>query len=447
MIYRLHLFRLCQLALLLFASHYAFSDGTDVAQQSTKTIGDHACAESSLCAIGVQVGVRPHYLIDVMAPGELKETLQSCEHGPFRKTDFSIAHRGAPLQFPEHTRESYMAAARLGAGIIECDVTFTKDKELVCRHSQCDLHTTTDILLTPLAKTCRGPFQAAQFDTKGNLVTPASVECCTSDITLAEFKTLKGRMDNHDPRATTPEQYLGFQDIGQNNLYAEPGTLMTHRESIDLFTALQVKMTPELKPPQVPMPFEGFTQENYARKLIAEYEAAEINPEDVYAQSFYLDDILYWIKETPAFGNQAILLEGRDSLSDFDSRNIDEHSPSLKAISDMGVNIIAPPMWMLLEVEDGAIVPSAYARAAQSAGLNIIPWSIERSGPLASGGGYYYQSLNGQNPNPVAPHDGVIASDGDLMRVLHALTTQVGISGIFSDWPGTVTYYANCMGL
>lgn len=26
-------------------------------------------------------------------------------------------------------------------------VTFTKDKELVCRHAQCDLHTTTNILV------------------------------------------------------------------------------------------------------------------------------------------------------------------------------------------------------------------------------------------------------------------------------------------------------------
>ena len=37
----------------------------------------------------------------------------------------------------------------MGAGIIECDVTFTKDRELVCRHSQCDLHTTTNILTVP----------------------------------------------------------------------------------------------------------------------------------------------------------------------------------------------------------------------------------------------------------------------------------------------------------
>ena len=37
------------------------------------------------------------------------------------------------MQYPEHTIESYKAAALQGAGIIECDVTFTKDKELICK--------------------------------------------------------------------------------------------------------------------------------------------------------------------------------------------------------------------------------------------------------------------------------------------------------------------------
>ena len=41
---------------------------------------------------------------------------------------FSIGHRGGgPLQFPEHTKESHEAGARMGAGILECDVTFTSD--------------------------------------------------------------------------------------------------------------------------------------------------------------------------------------------------------------------------------------------------------------------------------------------------------------------------------
>ena len=94
----------------------------------------HRRSESS-----VQLGPRLFFLVNEMEDGRLKRQLQKCTTGPFKKSDFSIGHRGAALQFPEHTRESYEAGARMGAGILECDVTFTKDKQLVCRHAQNDL--------------------------------------------------------------------------------------------------------------------------------------------------------------------------------------------------------------------------------------------------------------------------------------------------------------------
>ena len=156
--------------------------------------------------LNIQVGPRPYFLVADMDDSPLKKRLgsQECRNKPFRKTDFSIGHRGAPLQVPEHTRESYEAAARMGAGIVECDVTFTRDKELVCRHSQNDLHTTTNILLVPeLAVKCTTPFTPATFDADGNRLTAANAECRTSDITLAEFRTLKGKMDAFDPDART----------------------------------------------------------------------------------------------------------------------------------------------------------------------------------------------------------------------------------------------------
>ncbi|MGC4091176.1 MAG: glycerophosphodiester phosphodiesterase family protein [Polyangiaceae bacterium] len=141
--------------------------------------------------INVQLGPRPYYLVEDMDESPLKDKLASCSEKEQKPSDFSIGHRGAALQFPEHTKESYQAAARMGAGIIECDVTFTKDRQLVCRHSQCDLHTTTNILATPLAAKCSQPFSPADPATGK----PASANCCTSDITLAEFKTLCGKMD------------------------------------------------------------------------------------------------------------------------------------------------------------------------------------------------------------------------------------------------------------
>ncbi len=381
-------------------------------------------------AASVQVGSRPYYLIDRMADSPLKEKLLSCANMPFTKTDFSIGHRGASLQFPEHTVEAYKAAARQGAGIVECDVTFTKDKELVCRHAQNDLHTTTNIVTSDLAEKCTTPFKAARWGRE------ASAECRTSDITLAEFRTLDGKMDASNNQAKTPAEYLKGTANWRTDLYAgEGGKLMTHAESIKLFKELGVKFTPELKAPSVAMPFNGFTQEAYAQKMIDEYKAAGVPASDVFPQSFHLHDVFYWINNEPEFGKQAVFLDDRMD-NDLNINDPATFKPSMKELTDKGLNYIAPPMWALLTLKDGKIVPSEYAKQAKAAGLKIITWSLERSPPLATGGGYYYQSITD-----------VINTDGKLFEVVHALANDVGVTGIFSDWPATVTYYANCMGL
>jgi glycerophosphoryl diester phosphodiesterase len=379
----------------------------------------------------IEVGPRPYFLIEQMKGGPLKSKLQSCAGGDFKRTLFSIGHRGAPLMFPEHTRESYVAAARMGAGILECDVTFTRDKQLVCRHAQNDLHTTTNILATPLAARCTKPFTPASGDA------PATAECRTSDIALAEFRTLKGKMDAADKKAKTAKAYMDGTAKWRTDLYAiSAGTLMTHAESIALFKSLGAKFTPELKAPAVDMPFDGFSQEDYAQKLIDEYKAAGIPPSDVWPQSFNLDAVRYWIENEPDFGRQAVYLDGRYRDKRFDPMKPATHKPSMAELKKMGVNYIAPPMWMLVTVRDGAIVPSPYTKAATDAGLKIITWTLERSGPLGKGGGWYYQSVKDAT-----------TSDGVMYELLDVLAQDVGIEGIFSDWPATVTYYASCMGL
>ncbi len=380
-------------------------------------------------AVNIQLGPRPFFLVEDMADGPLKTKLQSCSNGPFTRTTFSIGHRGAPLMFPEHTKESYEAAVRMGAGVVECDVTFTKDKELVCRHAQNDLHTTTNILATPLAAKCTKPFTPFDAITR----TPASAECRTSDITLAEFKTLRGKMDASNPMAGTVAQYMAGTANWRTDLYSGPtsGTLMTHRESIELFKRLGVKMTPELKSASVTMPFDGFTQQAYAQKMIDEYRAAGVRPGEVFAQSFNKDDVLYWVRNEPAFGAQAVFLDGANNVSELPDLD------KLRAYHKEGIRIVAPPIYALLDTRDGKIVASNYARNAKSAGLGIITWSLERSGLMATGnGGWYYQTVNN-----------AMRREGDTMQALDVLAKDVGIVGIFSDWPATVTYYANCMGL
>jgi glycerophosphoryl diester phosphodiesterase len=39
--------------------------------------------------ISIQLGPRPMYLVDAMDDSLLKKTLQKCESGPFKKSDFS----------------------------------------------------------------------------------------------------------------------------------------------------------------------------------------------------------------------------------------------------------------------------------------------------------------------------------------------------------------------
>lgn len=390
------------------------------------------------------LGPRPYYLVEDMDEGKLKKALQQCQNKDFFKTDFSIGHRGAPMQFPEHTKESYEAAALMGAGILECDVTFTKDRELVCRHSQCDLHTTTNIVATELGQKCTQPFTPAD-PLSG---TPASAQCCTSDITLAEFKTLCGKMDAANNNATTAQAYLGGTADWRTDLYSSCGTLLSHKESIELFKDLGTKYTPELKSPSVAMPFEGeYTQQDYAQQMIDEYKQAGVHPKNVFAQSFDLNDVLYWIANEPWFGKQAVFLDGRYDLAGFDHRDASTWQPSMEELVAAEVKIIAPPIWMLVEVVDGKMQPSLYAKEARAAGLDIITWSFERDGPLANGGGWYYQTLNGLNPNPDSIEPIVINNDGDMYDVLHVLAKKVGVIGIFSDWPATVSYYANCMNL
>ncbi|MGO1659306.1 MAG: glycerophosphodiester phosphodiesterase family protein, partial [Marinobacter sp.] len=199
-----------------------------------------------------------------------------------------------------------------------------------------------------------------------------------------------------------------------------------------LIKELGLKFTPELKTPVVEMPFEGdYTQEDYARQMINEYTAAGVSPEDVWPQSFLLDDVVFWVNQMPEFGRQAVFL---------DEKSNDPENTSMaymESLTQQGVPILAPALWKMLTLDaHKKIVPSEYALNAKAAGLDLIGWSLERSGPLNEGGGWYYQSISD-----------AINNDGDIYTVIDVLAREIGVIGLFSDWPATTTHYANCMGL
>lgn len=350
-----------------------------------------------------------------------------------RPSKLSIGHRGGGTLFiPEETVESQRAGARMGAGILECDVAFTADRQLVCRHDFCDLHATTNIVTVPeLNAKCTQPFRPA------NGTEPASAKCCTSDITLAEFKTLCSKMDGVNASATTPADFLHATPSFRTDLYAQCGTVISHKEYITLVDSLGLDFSPELKRPAVAMPFQGnYTQEDFAQQMIDEYKAAGIAPSRVWLQSFQLSDVLYWLRADPDFGRQAIYLDANGDTDDKFPLAVG----NLSVVAAKGVKIVAPPLYYLVTVdaETKKIVPSIYATTAKELGLKIITWSLERSGLLGDGshGGYYYHSIAN-----LTNHDGIV------YNLLDVLVRQVGVIGVFSDWSATVTYYANCFGI
>jgi glycerophosphoryl diester phosphodiesterase len=321
----------------------------------------------------------------------------------------------------------------MGAGIQECDVTFTKDKQLVCRHDQCDLHTTTNVVSIPeLNAKCTKPFSPAKNGSA------ASATCCTSDFTLAEIKTLCAKMDASNASATTAADFLGGTPGYRTDLYAKGrcSRVLTMGEYIKLVDGLGLQFTPELKTPRVPMPFPSgsdYTQAKFAQQAVDEFKAAGIQPGRVWLQSFLYDDLLYWLKAEPAFAKQAILLD-----ESADTAPMAQSVANLTTYAAAGVRVVAPPLPYLVTVEAGKIVPSEYAKTAKKLGLKIITWSLERSGWLSdkTHGGYYYESIANVTNN-----------EGDVFNLLHVLAQDVGVAGVFSDWSATVTYYANCFGL
>ena len=127
----------------------------------------------------------------------LRADISTCEE-PLRRNEVVYAHRGAPLVAPEETEASWEVGVRSGAGLIECDASVTADGHLVCRHSTCDLATTTDIVAMhpAMLSRCSRPWQAATPATAAAPATPAELECCTYDFSLSELSVLCATMES-----------------------------------------------------------------------------------------------------------------------------------------------------------------------------------------------------------------------------------------------------------
>lgn len=138
--------------------------------------------------------------------------------------------------------------------------------------------------------------------------------------------------------------------------------------------------------------------------MIQEYIDAGVAPSDVYPQSFLIDDVEYWVANTPEFGEQGVYLT-------FSLNNV----PTPAEIVEKGINIIAPIYPLLVTKSGDEVIATDYANEIKESGLDIITWTIERQ-----------------------------YTDYNELEVVNVLKNDINAIGIFSDWPATVTFVDNC---
>jgi len=244
----------------------------------------------------------------------------------------------------------------------------------------------------------------------------------------------------------------------RTDLYASCAAVVSHRESIRLIDSLGRDFAPELKsysPPLPPAAPPGGTPAAAGRpltldearaKMLHEYAEMGIEPARVIAQSFHLEDVLYWRTNFPHF--PTAFLDDGSALAP-SATGSHELARQFAALKAQGIHTLASPIWKLLDrpaaiagapspAPAPAFVASAYAREARAAGLRLLAWTLERPGPIISSSTTATSSSSSSSSSPVPSADvpaavarneaynlSSVTREGDVMEVLHALATQV----------------------
>ena len=172
-------------------------------------------------------------------------------------------------------------------------------------------------------------------------IAPATAECRTSDITLAEFKTLTGKMDAFNPAHERARNSSAARPTSAptSTQVRRSGHLLTHKESIELFKKLGVKMTPELKSSE---------RGDAVRRL----HAGAVRAED--------DRRVQGGRRLPRQGLAAVVRQERRAVLDRQRAGVRQAgrlprrrrstwptcrpSPTSSATSAQGINIVGPPI-------------------------------------------------------------------------------------------------------
>jgi len=391
-------------------------------------------------------------------------------HRVFARRDASLAHRGTPLLAPEHSLLGYELAAAMGAGFVECDVSVARDMSFVCRHSNCDLAITTDLLSgrhPHLAARCSVPFAPATPSA------PAHARCCTYDFTLAELRTLCLTMEaTPNASAATPESYAGPPPPWRSAALAggppqRCQRIVTFGEYLRWLRVGRLGAIPELKDTAEPgtrafLASVGSGPLQLADAFVAQLRAAGFRQQLVWRpadrvwawqsprapkaimQTFDREVAAHWKSDamgpTPPVAYLYGTAENASTCTPSDCG-----SPSVvSGLAEMGVELMAPPLWRLVTSSGHRLAPSTHAAFLNSMRVGIIAWSLDRSGcegarpgePAQAGPcGWYWTSL-----------ENVSAFEfSDIAALMYEMYHVANVTAAFSDYPAINTAFLNCV--
>lgn len=284
--------------------------------------------------------------------------------GADRQIPLIVGHRGACGYRPEHTRASYLLAARLGADFLEPDLVMTGDGQLICRHEP-ELSRTTDVA-------ARAEF-AARRTTKtvgGQRTTGWFAE----DFTLAEVQTLWAteRFPALRPSNSIYEGRLhvaAFED------------LLQVRAQVSRELGREVGVSVELKDPSryrsMGMDLEGAVLDALQRHGLDGQRAP------VYLQSFELHSLIR-LREEFAFARPLVyLLENGGVPPGFgasaDSRTYADllSPPGLRLLATWVDGIGPGKQRIFPRRSDGTLgMPTRLVQDAHAAGLRVDVWTF-----------------------------------------------------------------------
>lgn len=383
----------------------------------------------------ISLGPSPYFVLSQLLSDdddvsmELKNILDTCakENTMFHASHFIASADGinnidhGRMPYPPHTLTSYEAALRMGAGMVQCPVTFSKDRKLVCRKEQCDLHYTTDVLSHPdqrLASKCAQPFIPSDGFNR-----PVQVRCCTNDFTLQELQMLNCRCSG-----AASAKSAGVNDWGMTVLDylgpsppCVPAKIPSHEEFIQLVDSWNANFAPT----QVPFIDSGdvhdYNQEMLSRQILSSYvDGFHIDSARIFPISQNMKDLVLWKKEFPLYSKNAMAL---DVISE-DASDMDSLSEHFSSFVKIGVyNVIAPDVGMILKQSEESdsrhsFRSTVYSSVAKEMGMGIF-----------------------------AMWNGSITQDINALHILHNLKTQGGVQGFFADvsFVPITTFYDNCL--